>query len=370
MSVEWDKAQWKRFISRTQSWWQRELDGPLVDVRVPVVPHDQVQHDLPYYPIAARYDDDVPAETIVERWDMELQRYRLLGDAYPGVWANFGATFLAALLGSDLEADENTTWLSVPEMEPIKKLQLAVDPENRWHQRYIAFCQAAADYWQGRVQVGMCTGGMLDVLAVFRPEGQLQLDMCDAPEHVERLINEAHQASWHYFQEVERILKPHNPGYSSWEGIFCAEPYQILVSDLCCTIGPAMFEQFVKPELESYTQRLSRSFYHLDGPDAVRHLDALLSLPRLDGIQWIWGAAMASRPLTEWTDLCRRILSADKLIQLFVSANRLHEFDALADALGTNRGFHLAVQGAKPEQSREIESFLRRHGALTGQGVG
>jgi hypothetical protein len=30
---------------------------------------------------------------------------------------------------------------------------------------------------------------------------------------------------------------------------------------------------------------VERTIYHLDGPDAIRHLDALLELPALDGIQ-------------------------------------------------------------------------------------
>ncbi len=52
----------------------------------------------------------------------------------------------------------------------------------------------------------------------------------------------------------------------------------------------------------------------LDGPDAIRHLDSLLSLPKLSGIQWIPGAG--SPPMTEWIPLLKRIQNAGKLQHL------------------------------------------------------
>ena len=52
----------------------------------------------------------------------------------------------------------------------------------------------------------------------------------------------------------------------------------------------------------------------LDGPDAIRHLDSLLSLPKLSGIQWIPGAG--SPPMSEWIPLLKRIQKAGKLQHL------------------------------------------------------
>jgi hypothetical protein len=49
----------------------------------------------------------------------------------------------------------------------------------------------------------------------------------------------------------------------------------------------------------------------------IRHLDMLLSLERLRGIQWIPGDGQP--PPEEWLPLLKRIRDAGKLCQLYVS---------------------------------------------------
>jgi 5-methyltetrahydrofolate--homocysteine methyltransferase len=64
----------------------------------------------------------------------------------------------------------------------------------------------------------------------------------------------------------------------------------MLSSDFSYLIGPAMFDEFVKPGLADSCRRLPHSFYHLDGPGQLAHLDSLLAIAELDGIQWVPGA--------------------------------------------------------------------------------
>ena len=58
-------------------------------------------------------------------------------------------------------------------------------------------------------------------------------------------------------------------------------------------ISPAMFERFVMPDLVACCDHLDHGFYHLDGKGEIPHLDLLLSIPRLRGIQWIPGDGAA-----------------------------------------------------------------------------
>lgn len=44
----------------------------------------------------------------------------------------------------------------------------------------------------------------------------------------------------------------------------------------------------------------------------MRHVDALLALPKLDGIQWIPGAG--APPVSEWIPLLEHIQAAGKLV--------------------------------------------------------
>jgi 5-methyltetrahydrofolate--homocysteine methyltransferase len=191
-------------------------------------------------------------------------------------------------------------------------------------------CAAAMDRWQGQVLVSMPDlGGTLDILSTFRSAEGLLLDLIDHPEEVKRLIWELHQAWFAWFDAINGVLQPVNPGYSSWCAIFSSLPYYMLQSDFSYMLGNRMFDEFVKPELEASCNRLERSFYHLDGKGQLRHVDSLLSIGRLGGIQWIPGA---STPDNEcWPELYERIFSAGKKTQL---AQIRHDPAVLQDLLG------------------------------------
>jgi 5-methyltetrahydrofolate--homocysteine methyltransferase len=78
-------------------------------------------------------------------------------------------------------------------------------------------------------------------------------------------------------------------------------------------------------------------FYHMDGKGQIPHLDHLLSIPRLRGIQWQPGAGA---PLaSEWLDLLRRIRDGGKLCQVYVTPEGALK---IKRELG-GRGFLLAV---------------------------
>ena len=87
---------------------------------------------------------------------------------------------------------------------------------------------------------------------------------------------------------------------------------------LSALISPKMFEQFVLKDLSTSCKELDYAFYHLDGKGQIQHLDMLLSIKELNGIQWIPGDG---QPLPEyWLPLLKRIIDAGKLCQLYVSA--------------------------------------------------
>jgi hypothetical protein len=54
-------------------------------------------------------------------------------------------------------------------------------------------------------------------------------------------------------------------------------------------ISPQMFERFVLPDLLACCEFLDYAFYHLDGKGQLPHLNMLLALERLRGIQWVPG---------------------------------------------------------------------------------
>lgn len=59
---------------------------------------------------------------------------------------------------------------------------------------------------------------------------------------------------------------------------------------------------------------LERSIFHLDGPQALHHLDLMLSLPGLNAVQWVFGSGHG--PAAKWIDVYRRCLAAGKALQI------------------------------------------------------
>jgi 5-methyltetrahydrofolate--homocysteine methyltransferase len=217
--------------------------------------------------------------------------------------------------------------------------------------------KTAIERWQGNVQLDMTDlGGNLDIVSTFRPAEKLLLDLYDHPDEVKRLLWEAHHA-WHVaFNDLSELLKPTNPGHTAWASIFSDEPYYMLQCDFCYMIGPDMFDEFVKPELDATCKLVSRPFYHLDGPGQIPHLDSLLQIPELKGIQWVPGSGSKSE--SEWPEIHRKIRDADKLAQIF----DWRALDSVCEQRGSGKGI-IVLGGAHITEEEEVMALLKRHGA-------
>jgi hypothetical protein len=74
------------------------------------------------------------------------------------------------------------------------------------------------------------------------------------------------------------------------------------------------FRRFALPYLREQCQRIDYTLYHLDGVDALRHLDAVLEIEKLKAVQWTPGAGQPQGGNPCWYDLYRRIRKAGKSV--------------------------------------------------------
>jgi hypothetical protein len=70
-------------------------------------------------------------------------------------------------------------------------------------------------------------------------------------------------------------------------------------------ISPEMFREFGLPSLKHECDMLAGVVYHLDGPDAIRHLPAVSEIEKVKMIQWVPGAGEAAKK--DWTALFQQI---------------------------------------------------------------
>ena len=362
MTLTFDATHWQKVQEDYRKWWAGDLDRPLVHLTLKGRNPGRAEPEIPSFEFASFYDLSVPPEVIADRWLYDLECREFLGDAFPMVCPNFGPGVIAAFLGLELHNGNDTVWFHQPNAVELADIQFTFDPDNVWFRWVCDIYRAAADRFEGQVHLGMTDlGGNLDILASFRPSQSLLLDLYDMPELVAEKTWQAHQMWWRYFEELNRIIQTAHPGYTAWTPLYSETPYYILQSDFSFMIGGEMFERFAKPELEATCRKLANPFFHLDGPGMLTHLDSLLEISKLKGVQWVPGAGQAG--ITKWPDVYRKIRQAGKRIQFFTTQDPLgwRSLDVLADQLGSAQGIMMCGEAPIEEES-QIQALLSKYG--------
>ena len=359
MPVNFDQSRWNRVRETYETWWKGELDRPVIPVVTTPSGRNPSRYGFGAHGRRTFSDLSVSAGEIIDSIDTEFSDAIFLGDSFPMVnMSCSGAGIIAAMMGAELKyaPDENTTWFRWDKDIPPGDLHFEYDPENVWLQRIKDICSAGIERWRGQALIGMPDlGGAVDILSSFRPGDKMLLDLYDEPEEIKRLIREIHDI-WHsVYREIDSVLKPLNPGYTAWAGIYSERTYYMLQCDFAYMIGPEMFDEFVKPELQESCEILENPFFHLDGIGQLPHLDSLLQMEKLKGIQWIPGAGQPG--MKDWPEVYRKIKGAGKLIQL---GGNLPTLEAVSEQIGTSGGIQLmTITGGDPE---ELSRLLKSHG--------
>jgi hypothetical protein len=334
VNVQFTAEDWERIQRDWTAWWAGELERPLVlvdgtDSRGQAAfVKDEVKKrlklarfslwDLIREPLPAIFPMDIPAEEVIDAYTRLLSTIRFFGDSWPRWWLNFGPGMMAGFLGAQVNATPDTVWFSASESVELSQFHPEYDPGNLWWRKVLELTKLAAECWGEQVTVGHTDlGGNLDILASFRTTQKLLLDVYDEPEEVARLASEITRLWLRYYDELYAIIRQNGRGTTPWAHIWSPGRCYMYQSDFSYMISPEMFERFVLPDLAALCDANDHNFYHLDGKGQIRHLDMLLALKRLNGIQWIPGDG--APPPEEWLPLLKRIRDSGKLCQLYVS---------------------------------------------------
>lgn len=359
MGIQFEPKRWDEIRKTYMLWWEGKLDRPIVPVILSGRDPGRKKPDTPLLSQETCADLSIPAGKLIDRIDYELSTHVFLGDSFPFVnLSSFGPGLISAFLGADLDNTSGRVWFHAKEVLPVTDLHFEYNPNNVWLCRIKEICHEAMKRWQGQVLVGMPDiGGVMDILSVFRPGENLLLDLYDHPEEVIRLIWEIHEL-WHrFYQEINDVLQPVNPGYTDWSEIYCDRPSYILQDDFCYMISPGMFDEFALPELKASCDRLACSIYHLDGVGQLAHLDSLLKIENLNAVQWVPGDGKP--PQSEWPDVLRKISDAGK--GLFTNGG-FDSLNRIISCLGTGKGISNSVIYKDVSRLDEVKKQLRKYG--------
>lgn len=312
-SVHFQTNDYMRLRKTYEKWWNGTLSRPIVPfITTGYEPNGKKPECRPLC-FKNAWDFSVTPKQLVDARDYELSQMRFHGDSFPMFAVTpFGAGAMAAFLGCTPVGREETVWFFPPEKDiPIEELHFEIDTNNRFLRRVLDVYDAAMEKWRGSVVISMVDlGGVMDVLASFRGSENLLMDLYDSPDEVLRCVNELQDMWFAYFDMINGILGNDVMGHSHWYGIYDEKPNYILQSDFSYMIGPKMFDTFVGPELASSAKRIHNAVYHMDGIGQIPHLESLLAIDAIKGIQWVPGDGEPST--RDWTELLTRIVKSGK----------------------------------------------------------
>jgi 5-methyltetrahydrofolate--homocysteine methyltransferase len=343
--IHFNEHNWEQHEQNWRAWWAGELDRPLAIIENPI-------RFRPPEELARAFLLEKPVDEVLDHYQSRLERTQYHGDAWPKWFPFFGAGIVAGFLGAQVHCtpEMETVWFEPATVGDATELQPTFDPENVWWQRVKQLTQAAGDRWGQRVSVAHTDlGGNLDILASLRTTEKLLFDLYDEPGEVARLSAQLTRLWLDYYDRLYAIIQTNGRGTTPWAPIWSPGRCYMLQSDFAYMISPEMFERFVLPDLVACCDRLDHAFYHLDGKGQIGHLDMLLSLENLHGIQWIPGDGQP--PPEAWLPLLQRIREAGKLCQLFATAAGAR---TIVDALG-GQGFAFYI--LEPMSGRDAEDF-------------
>ncbi len=154
----------------------------------------------------------------------------------------------------------------------------------------------------------------LDVVAALRGTEPMLYDLFDRPEWLAGLLQQLTALYFRYYDLLYNRIRDDLGGSVFWT--WAPGRLGKLQCDCSAMLSPQQFIDLQVPVLAEMCERLSYSIYHLDGVDAVKHLEALLGLASLDVIQWTPGAGQPPVGDPAWYGLYARMLSAGKRVFL------------------------------------------------------
>ena len=307
------KEDWLLSQERLKAWWEHELiDRAVIQV---TSPRWEVERLAEWDNWGFARNPSHPEVTIsgFESWC--AQTY-FGGEAYPNLWVNLGPGIMGAYLGASPRFLARTVWFETPRAwKDLEELEF--DPENEWWQLTKRITSRALEAGEGKFCVGITDlGGITDIAASLRGSKSLVLDLFRHPNKVKDLSSWILKL-WHrYYDELQGIMEETMDGSSAWMGIWSPKRWYPIQCDFSAMISPKQFEEFALPYLREQCRRLDHTIYHWDGPGQIPHLDLLLSIPELDGIQWTPGAGQPPPDSPRWFPLYKRIQERGKLLVL------------------------------------------------------
>ena len=336
---------WEMRIKRQDAFWNREIiDRPVVIISFG---KEKTSGKIPakktYGTTRERWLD---SEHIAECVAYNVENTVYCGDALPSTLPNIGPEVFSSFFGMDMEYSEDTSW-GIPNLHDWSKVsELKFSKNNFYWKKIIEMMDALLAKGKGKFYVGytdLHPGG--DAIAAFRDPLNLNMDMIDFPEEVKKLreyVDDVFEEVFNFYMDK---LQGAGQAITTWPGIVSSKRWHVPSNDFSCMISKEMFDEIFLPGIVRECRIAEASIYHLDGPQAITHLDSLLDIKELNVIQWVYTAGKGCA--SDWLDLYKKCQAGGKGIQLGIQPD---ELDTIMENLRPE-GVWLRVSGINDADS-------------------
>jgi len=198
---------------------------------------------------------------------------------------------MAVYLGAEPSFSPTTVWYN----EIIHDYQefgpLNYDPDNGWLKRHLGLVKEELRLAGEEFLIAVPDLiESMDILSALRGPRKLCLDLMDHPEIVKDYISQIDNFYFRYYDSFYDLVKDGSNGccYTSFQ-IWGSGKTAKVQCDYSAMISPYHFREFALPFLKRHCDKLDFSLYHLDGPDAIKHTDAIVEIDALDALQFTPG---------------------------------------------------------------------------------
>ena len=304
-------------------------------------------------------DKYMDAARVVARYRDFCEKHLFLAEAFPNLETCWGPGSVAAYLGSEIGFKEDTVWFE-PCLEDWDEYpELKFDPENKWFKKHLEFVKNVREIVGDDFHLDMPDlMENIDVLSSLRGAQELMMDTIEDPDMIKERVDQVTRAYFEFYDRFYDLIRDTEGGnsYSCFQ-IWAPGRLAKLQCDASAMIAADFFREFVLDSLKTQTEKLDYVLYHLDGPGAIKHLDALMEIEGINALQWTPGDSGPDGTCPDWDGIYDKVIGAGKSLWIKVYSGEFEDWIRNMDRIVQKYGSH-SVFFFLPEMSFEQAKTL------------
>lgn len=353
------KKNWEETQEKFRNYWKHQNTGrPLMIV----VAEKEDAKPLPTELVPVSMEDKyMDAGRMVARYRHWCENHEFLAESFPNMSADFGPGSVAAYLGSDIEFRDDTVWFTEVVEDWEETPALKFNQENQWLKKHLKLVEDCKKYAGDDFYIAIPDlMENIDVLVSLRGAQSTVYDLIDEPEEMEERIGQVTDTYFEYYDRFYNLVK------DSKDNSSCYTVFQIwgegktakLQCDFSALMSPTQYREFIVDSLRKQAKQLDNVLYHLDGPDAIKHVDALMEIDEIDALQWTSGDHGPDGTLEEWYEIYDKARRAGKSLWIKVYSGEIDDWIRNVDRLVQRYGSHSMLLFFNPMPIKDAEKLM------------